>query len=170
MDYNDYNNFSAMKGVTFINKEKGYKKKQRIEFSNRLKEVMDLRGLKIFDVAVKSKIPEQQISEYVNGRYMPRPRNLIMLAESLGVNYVWLTGESEDFAPDNTITIPESMNTESFLLKVSDELLKRNNTDTNDQKIYYNILSKIINLNHEGLTRTELYLEDINKIDEYKKK
>lgn len=158
-----------MEGTIFINKEKGYKKKQKLEFTDRLRKVIDMQGLSIFDVAVKSKIPEQQISEYVNGKYMPRPRNLIKLAAALGVNYGWLTGESEDFSFINTIIIPEFTSTEAFLSKISEEFIKKSNTDTISQKNYFDVLSKILNLNIRGLIRADSYLDDLNMIDEYKR-
>lgn len=150
------------------NKEKGYKKQQRINFSNRLKEVIELRGLKIFEIATRTKIPEQMISEYVSGKYIPRPRNLVKLSEVLGVNHLWLTGESDVLINDNSVVFPEGTSTDTFLMKVSDELVQRNNTNSDNRKLYYQLFNSILRLNSDGLRKAAMYFEDLGKIEDYK--
>lgn len=157
-----------MKGDIIMYKEKGYKKQQRIDFSNRLKEIIEMRGLKIYDIAIKTKIPEQMISEYASGKYVPRPRNLVKLSEALGVNHLWLSGESDQMIHDEAMAFPEGMSTDTFLIKISNELVKRNNTQDENQKIYYEIFNHILRLNTEGLAKANFYLEDLTKIEEYK--
>ena len=69
-------------------------------FSERLSEVMNNRRIKQIDIirAAKEKgikLGKIHISQYVNGKSVPRDNILSFLADFLTVDKLWLSGESE---------------------------------------------------------------------------
>ncbi len=72
------------------------------EFAERLKEIMEIRGLKQVDIiklcepigeACGIKIGKSHISQYLSGKTQPRTDILTVLAKALEVNELWLFGE-----------------------------------------------------------------------------
>ena len=61
-------------------------------FSNRLKKVMSLRGIKQVDLVRKTDIDKSLISNYVNGNYTAKQENIHTLAKVLNVDDSWLMG------------------------------------------------------------------------------
>lgn len=64
-------------------------------FPERLKKAMRFRGLRQTDLAEKTGIEHGTISNYINGKYKPKARNIILIAEALKVNTPWLLGEED---------------------------------------------------------------------------
>lgn len=61
-------------------------------FPVRLKQAMRIRGLRQTDLAEKTGIEHGTISNYVNGKYKPKAKNVILIADALKVNTPWLLG------------------------------------------------------------------------------
>ena len=64
-------------------------------FPSRLKKAMRYRGFRQADLASKTGIERGTISNYVNGKYKPKAKNVILIAEALKVNTPWLLGEDD---------------------------------------------------------------------------
>ena len=62
------------------------------ELKDRLKEAMDIRGLKQADIVEKGKIDKGQLSSWLSGKYKPRQNNISKLSEILSVDEAWLMG------------------------------------------------------------------------------
>lgn len=68
--------------------------------AKRLREYMDLTGLKQVDIlerckpyeSSKCKITNPYLSQYLSGKFEPNPARLKILAKAMGVNEVWLKG------------------------------------------------------------------------------
>ena len=60
--------------------------------AKRLKEGMELRGLKQSDMVERTGISKGALSSYLSGRYVPKQNNIYLLAKALNVNEAWLMG------------------------------------------------------------------------------
>lgn len=60
--------------------------------ANRIKEALELKGMKQIDLANETGIPKSSISSYVSGRYEPKDYNVRKIAQILNVNEEWLKG------------------------------------------------------------------------------
>lgn len=61
-------------------------------FSKRMKEAMELRGIKQVELCEKTKIGKSAISQYLSGTYEPKQKGVYLIAKALGVSEAWLMG------------------------------------------------------------------------------
>lgn len=76
--------------------------------AQRLKEYRELFGLTLSDVSKKCKIPMQTLSRYELEQRVPKIDTAVEIAESLGINPLWLQGYNvpmEEQLPSNAIPI-----------------------------------------------------------------
>lgn len=64
-------------------------------FPARLKKAMRYRGFRQIDLANETGIDRGTISYYISGKFKPKARNILLIAEALKVNAPWLLGEDE---------------------------------------------------------------------------
>lgn len=64
----------------------------RVEFRDRLREAMEIRGMRSVDLVEKTGIPKVTISYYLSGKTVPRSDKLYLLAKALNINEAWLLG------------------------------------------------------------------------------
>ena len=62
------------------------------EFSKRLVQAMEERGMRQIDLAEKTGLTRSMISAYVLGRHEPKDDKLKLLADALGCDAIWLAG------------------------------------------------------------------------------
>lgn len=62
------------------------------QFAFRLKQAMDMRGIKASELSEKAKIPKSAISQYLSGLYEAKQKNIFKLANVLNVSEAWLMG------------------------------------------------------------------------------
>ena len=62
------------------------------ESSDRIKEALNLRGMKQVDLAALSGISKQSINCYVSGKYEPKQEALYKMGKALDVAEMWLAG------------------------------------------------------------------------------
>lgn len=72
-------------------------------FKERLKEMMEKRGMRQADLVIATGIERSIISSYVTGRYEPKDEKLQLLAKALNCDAMWLAGydgveEDDDMA------------------------------------------------------------------------
>lgn len=65
---------------------------QKMEFKERLQEVMRLKGVRATDIAQHTSIPKGAISYYLSGKSQPKADRLHILAKYLNVSEAWLLG------------------------------------------------------------------------------
>lgn len=81
-------------------------------FCNRLKEIMQIRGLSQSDLCNKTGIPKSAMSQYMTGSFKPKSRRTHMLAKALGVSEAWLMGYDvpmNNFAVDSEAPLPSNI-------------------------------------------------------------
>lgn len=61
-------------------------------FANRLKHIMNIRGVKAVELSQKTNIAKSQISHWLNGTYKAKQDSLTVLADFFDVNEAWLMG------------------------------------------------------------------------------
>ena len=62
------------------------------EFSKRLNQAMNLRGMRQIDLANKTGIDRAMIHGYVRGKNIPQDDRLRLLADALNCDVLWLAG------------------------------------------------------------------------------
>ena len=65
---------------------------KQVELRDRLRQAMDLRGLRATDLVEKTGIPKGTISYYLSGKTEPKADRLYLLAQVLDVSEAWLLG------------------------------------------------------------------------------
>ena len=65
---------------------------RKIEFKERLQEVMRLKGVRATDISEHTSIPKGAISYYLSGKSQPKADRLHILAKYLNVSEAWLLG------------------------------------------------------------------------------
>lgn len=61
-------------------------------FSNRLNLILKERNIKPVELAKGTKISKSSISEYINGKFIPKEKNISKIANFLNINMYWLMG------------------------------------------------------------------------------
>lgn len=75
-------------------------------FSERLREAMALRNFRQVDLVNATKIDKGLISNYLKGNYVPKNVNVILIANALKVNTLWLLGyEDVPMEIDKTVEV-----------------------------------------------------------------
>ena len=64
-------------------------------FPLRLKDAMKARGYKAIDLSNLTNIDRGTISYYLSGKFKPKAKNILLIAEALKVNVPWLLGDEE---------------------------------------------------------------------------
>ena len=83
----------------------------------RISQALDIRNIKQAELCEKTKIPKSALSQYISGAFEPKQDRLLLIAQALNVDPVWLMGfdvpmEREDrkLSPDeNKITEGEQV-------------------------------------------------------------
>ena len=65
-------------------------------FKDRLIEAMELRGMRASELSKRTGLSKARISQYVNGKFIPKSDAVLLLAETLGVSELWLMGKTAD--------------------------------------------------------------------------
>lgn len=64
--------------------------------ARRLKEALELRGMRQADLAYETGIGKSAISQYLSGKVLPKQDKIYLLAQALHVNEGWLLGWTDD--------------------------------------------------------------------------
>lgn len=75
-------------------------------FKERLTEALQARHMRAAELARHTGLSKARISQYVNGKFVPKPEALLDIAEVLGVSELWLLGKTDDMTPAPSLTIP----------------------------------------------------------------
>ena len=74
-------------------------------FKDRLTCAMKARGIRASELAQRTGLSKARISQYVNGKFLPKSDAILLMAEVLGVSELWLMGKTEDMEA----SVPESL-------------------------------------------------------------
>ena len=68
-------------------------------FKERLIEAMTLRGIRASELAKRTGLSKARISQYVNGKFIPKSDAILLIAEVLQVSELWLMGKDATMSP-----------------------------------------------------------------------
>lgn len=98
-------------------------------FAKRLREAMQLRGVRAVDICEHTGISKPQISHYLKGTYKPKADAIRKIAQYLRVSEVWLMGydidSMERYTTDLEGTKREIMDMLDFLTNSDLEMVKK---------------------------------------------
>lgn len=60
--------------------------------ASRIKQGLNMRGLKQSDLCAITKIPKSAMSQYISGSFEPKQDRIYLIAKALDVNEAWLMG------------------------------------------------------------------------------
>ena len=96
--------------------------------STRIKKALSIRGMKQSEICEKTKIPKSALSEYISGAYEPKQDRLVLIAQALDVDPVWLMGfdvpmekEKKSSPSEDDLTEGEKMMIDIFRLIPEDQ-------------------------------------------------
>ncbi len=78
-------------------------------FQNRLIEAMKAAGKRATDLSRETGLSKARISQYVNGKYIPKSDAILLLSEVLGVSPLWLMGEDVSAEVEATPPLPSNL-------------------------------------------------------------
>ena len=65
---------------------------KRVELRDRLRQAMEMRGMRATDLVDKTGIPKGTISYYLSGKTEPKADRLYIIAQALDISEAWLLG------------------------------------------------------------------------------
>ena len=71
-------------------------------FKDRLIEAMNARGMRAAELSKRTGLSKARISQYVNGKFIPKSDAILLMAEALRVSELWLLGKTPDMEPAET--------------------------------------------------------------------
>lgn len=121
-------------------------------FRSRLKEAMEIRGLKAVDLVEKTGYTKSKISQYMNGVYEPKPDALFTIAKVLDVDEGWLMGYDCPMDKKLNLECKKEVSRE-------EQVMEAVKTIFGNQA--YDLLSDFISMNTDGRTKLTEYAKDL---------
>lgn len=97
---------------------------------DRMREALDVKGLRAVDIVERTGIPKGSISQYMLGKVEPKQNRLIPIANALGVNMYWLQGYDVPMGKDYIYSSEVIPNRINFYERVAAGDSKNNVIDT----------------------------------------
>ena len=92
--------------------------------AKRIKEGMEIRGIKQTELSEKTGISKGALSSYLSGRYLPKQNNIYLIAKALNVNEAWLMGADIPMErSDAPLTQKDTKDIEQILDQTREQLL-----------------------------------------------
>lgn len=141
-------------------------------FQQNLEKAISTSGMTQAQIAQLADVTESMISDYLKGRFSPRPITVIKLAQAMKVDPEWLASGAEIFITPTYITklrkrkIKQIQNL-SFLSKISKALNEQAYKDSELEQKYLELLTSVISLNSYGLDRLLSLSNDLIQLDKY---
>ncbi len=83
------------------------------DLADRMRKALRVADIGVQDVAETLQVSRTAVSRWINGRNVPRPRDLAAFAELTGVPVYWLeTGKAPDLRPEAISYTPRDLNPE----------------------------------------------------------
>lgn len=94
--------------------------------AKRIKEGMEIRGIKQTELSEKTGISKGALSSYLSGRYLPKQNNIYLIAKALNVNEAWLMGADIPMERSDTpLTKKDTKDIEKILDQTREQLLSQ---------------------------------------------
>lgn len=122
------------------------------DFRSRLKEAMEIRGLKAVDLVEKTGYTKSKISQYMNGVYEPKPDALFTIAKVLDVDEGWLMGYDCPMDKKLNLECKKEVSREEQVMEAVKTVFGNQAHD---------LLSDFTSMNTDGRTKLAEYAKDL---------
>lgn len=122
------------------------------DFRSRLKEAMEIRGLKVVDLVEKTGYTKSKISQYMNGVYEPKPDALFTIAKVLDVDEGWLMGYDCPMDKKLNLECKKEVSREEQVMEAVKTVFGNQAHD---------LLSDFTSMNTDGRTKLAEYAKDL---------
>lgn len=117
--------------------------------ANRIKYAMEKLNIKQADIVERTGISKGALSSYVSGKYVPKQKNIYLIAKALGVSESWLMGADVPMYPQSTNNI------------IVVDPQESNNINSLIQR-----LGSYLDLSEDGKKRVEAYAQKILELEQ----
>ena len=121
------------------------------EKRNRIREALALRNMKQVELAEKTGIVKGTISNWINQKYQPKQKSLLLMAQVLDVSEMWLAG----------FNVPMER---AEIQKKSDELAQLIHSMRKDEDLK-NLFLSICNLSDDQRKSIESLVNELSKVN-----
>jgi transcriptional regulator with XRE-family HTH domain len=145
-------------------------KTNMLVFPQNLQTAIGLSGMTQSQIAKLASVTETMISDYLRGRFKPRPITIIKLARVLNVDPLWLAGETSVLPTGigkKVVLKDQKVINLTILKEISQSLNLLTNQGEVYEKSYYILLTHLVKLNISGLEKVKSYLLDLEEIEKY---
>lgn len=141
-------------------------------FAERLREALNLRGLTQAELARRTGIGRNSISDYLKEKYEAKQDNVLLLANALEVSEAWLMGLDVEMEKDNFISIYNKLDKnrqQKVVLYAKKQLNEQNNNIVNlkNKTITSTLAAHKVDENHvssqEEIDDLNAYLDEADK-------
>lgn len=139
-------------------------------FQQNLETAISTSGMTQSQIAQLADVTESMISDYLKGRFSPRPITVIKLAQAMKVDPEWLASGVHTLPTGTGKKVRTSENqiiSLSFLTKISKALNENAFKNPELEQKYLELLTSVIRLNVYGLDRLLTLSNDLVQIDKY---
>ena len=130
--------------------------------SQRIKEGLEIRGMKQSELVEKTGIGKSSISTYISGAYEPKQRNIYKIAKALNVNEAWLIGLDVEMDRISTVNKLEVTQDELNLLNNYKKLNSLGKTEANKRVEELTEINKYTNIASDEITAT---IDNVTTVD-----
>lgn len=130
--------------------------------SQRIKEGLEIRGMKQSELVEKTGIGKSSISTYISGAYEPKQRNIYKIAKALNVNEAWLIGLDVEMDRISTVNKLEVTQDELNLLNNYKKLNNLGKTEANKRVEELTEINKYTNIASNEITAT---IDNVTNVD-----
>lgn len=82
---------------------------EKVELKNRLREALNIRGMKAVDLCEKTGIPKSAVSYYLSGKSEPKSDRIYLISKALNISEAWLLGYDVPMARTEEQKINDAM-------------------------------------------------------------
>lgn len=125
---------------------------KKSDFPSRLKQAMEIRGLKAVDLVERTGYTKSKISQYVNGVYLPKSEALFQIAKVLDVDEGWLMGYDCQMDKKLNLECKKETSREEQLIEAVQNVFGGQ---------AFTLLSAFREMNAEGRTKLVTYASDL---------
>ncbi len=139
--------------------------------AKRLKEGMEIRGLKQTDLVEKTGISKGALSSYLSGRYIPKQNNIYLLAKALDVNEAWLMGADVPMErPTASLTPKDTRDIEKILDQTRKQLTTQEGLMFDGEPASPEAIDSILSAMQVGMEMAKLKNKEKYTPKKYKKR
>lgn len=114
---------------------------EKVELRIRLKEALNVRGLKAVDLCERTGIPKSAVSYYLSGKSEPKSDRIYLISKALNISEAWLLGYD----------VPMERTEEQKNNDVMADIIERMKNDKN----FFDVVKTLYNLDNDKFSSVQ---------------